>query len=204
MYNAQKANLQLLLWIVGQLSNHTIESDEGRDIVISLIIDISELASRARNLMSERSPLLKSIWNSQAKRSTIVAIFDALSIKRELLQLIVIHNNSSLLSRINQHLITDNSKEPLQSNAGLMGEVISRTTMYESIVEADNAEVTHNSTIQIGTIGEEVVTAGDRVLVGAFRRCVSTIGVKVQNGSHILIGKKRNEVYGADVSNQEV
>ncbi|OTA65817.1 hypothetical protein K449DRAFT_403297 [Hypoxylon sp. EC38] len=190
MYSAQKANLQLLLWIVGQLSNHTIESDEGRDIVISLIIDISELASRARNLMNERSPLLKSIWNSQAKRSAIVAIFDALSTKRELLQLIVTHNNSSLLSRINQRLITDNSTEPLQSNG------------FESVINADNAKITNYSTMEIGTISEDLGTVDVRTLGGKFRRCINVVGATVDR-SWMGIGKKRVGKNGGDVSSQE-
>ncbi|KAI1411558.1 hypothetical protein F5Y13DRAFT_191175 [Hypoxylon sp. FL1857] len=201
-YNDQTANIQLLLMIVGQLSEHTVESDEGKDIVISLIIDISELASKARNLMNERSSLIKTVLNSSARRSAIVATFDALSAKRELLQLVLTRNNSLLLSTINQQLGADNSKKSLESNVKSMGSVLTRHTM-DSEINANNARVTNYSTIEIGAVSEDLGALDLRTLGGTIRRRINAAGATVQDWSRMWIGKKRDGANGGDMSGQE-
>ncbi|KAI2469130.1 hypothetical protein F4781DRAFT_431648 [Annulohypoxylon bovei var. microspora] len=154
-YNDQKANIQLLLIIVNQLSEHTIESDDRRDIIFSLIVDISNIASRARNLLDEENTLLKKIWNWSGTRADIVAAFGALSEKRDLLQLIVAHNNTAILLGISRHIHTGSPRKPLDCNDKLMGCIASRPTM-DSEIDASNAKVHNHSFIEISAISDEV------------------------------------------------
>ncbi|KAI1207549.1 uncharacterized protein F4807DRAFT_469340 [Annulohypoxylon truncatum] len=191
-YNDQKANIRLLLIIVSRLSEHPVESDEDRDIILSLIIDISNIASRTRQLLEEESSFLKKIWNWSGNRPEIAAAFNALSAKRELLQLIVAHNNTAILSNITRHFRTGNARQPSSCNDKSMGCIASRPTM-DSEINANSAKVYNHSTIEIAALSDEVAALGIQKIVGTIRRKVNAAGATVQDWSRIGMGRTINE-----------
>lgn len=101
-YRDQEQNVHLMLYVVNQVTHQNDSSTESGQFILSIILEISDLATKIHNLLKDTCSFLGSVLYVTARRSTIEDTFAALAGKRDILHLCLSQNIHQLLSDQNR------------------------------------------------------------------------------------------------------